>query len=191
MPSPMISLVIRLTTGIDRVNLAVGRAIRWLVPLICVVTVVHGISRRVFSLALNHVSESQWYMFAAIFMLGAGHTFLRDEHVRIDVLRNRFSDRVCDWIEIIGCLVCMVPICAYLVHYTAGMFWISMLQNEGPPDVVVGLPRWVLIAFMPSGFLLLGAQCLSEGLKALLRRSGHPPPIVIAPGLDLTKREPS
>lgn len=184
----MIERAVGLVARIDRVNLAVGRAIRWLVPIICIVTVVHGISRRLFSLALNHISESQWYMFAAIFMIGAGHTYLRDEHVRIDVLRNRFSDRTRDWVEMAGCFICLVPICTYLVYYTAGMFWISLLQNEGPPDVVVGLPRWVLIAFMPLGFVLLGAQCVSEGLKAALRRAGHTPPRAIAPGLDLAPR---
>ncbi len=174
--------------AIDRLNLRVGEAVRWLVPVICVVTVVHGLSRRLFSLASNHVSEAQWYMFAAIFMIGAGYTLLRDEHVRIDIVSQHADPRLRHAIEAAIHLVFIVPICAYLVWFTAGMFWISLLQNEGPPDVVIGLPRWLLIAFMPTGFALLGLQGLSQAVKALLQLSGHRPAIVAPAGLALDRK---
>lgn len=179
--------LIRLCASIDRINHAAGNAIRWLVPVICIVTVAHGLSRRLFSLAWNHVSEAQWYMFAAIFMIGAGYTLLKDEHVRIDVLSRHFSPGLRDSIEIAGHFGFVLPIAAYLVWFTAGMFWVSLLHNEGPPDVVVGLPRWVLIAFMPAGFLLLGLQSLAQGLKAALRLAGHQPEEIVAAGLDLAR----
>ncbi len=161
--------LLRLCDGIDRINRHVGEAVRWLVPVICVVTVAHGMSRRLFSLAWNHVSEAQWYMFAALFLLGSGYTLLRGEHVRIDVLSQHLPARAANWIEAIGHGLFVLPICLYLVWFTSGMFWISWLHNEGPPDVVVGLPRWVLIAFMPVGFMLLGLQSMAEAIRALLR----------------------
>ncbi len=179
--------LVRLCATIDRLNRRAGEAIRWLVPVICIVTVMHGLSRRLFSLAWNHVSEAQWYMFAAMFMIGAGYTLLRDEHVRIDVLSRHVPPGLRDGIELTGHLGFLLPISAYLVWFTAGMFWVSLLQNEGPPDVVVGLPRWVLIGFMPAGFLLLGLQSLSQGLKAGLRLAGHRPEAIVTAGLDLAR----
>jgi TRAP-type mannitol/chloroaromatic compound transport system permease small subunit len=177
--------LIRACAIIDRINLRVGAGVRWLVPVICIVTVMHGLSRRLFSLASNHVSEAQWYMFAAIFMLGAGYTLLRDEHVRIDIVSQSMPRRARLLIEAGPHLILVLPICLWLVWFTSGMCWASILLNEGPPDVVIGLPRWLLIAFMPGGFLLLGLQALSEGLKALLRLAGHEPVLVVAPGLGL------
>lgn len=174
---------------IDHINMKVGQAVRWLVPVICVVTVAHGLSRRLFSIASNHVSEAQWYMFAAIFMIGAGYTLLRDEHVRIDVLSQSLSPRQRDLIEMTLHFGLLVPILAYLIWFTSGMFWLSLLHNEGPPDVVVGLPRWVLIAFMPVGFSLLALQCLSQATKALLRVLGHRPEERVETGLGLARPE--
>jgi TRAP-type mannitol/chloroaromatic compound transport system permease small subunit len=181
--------LLRFCASIDRFNVVVGQGVRWLVPVICIVTVAHGLSRRLFSIASNHVSEAQWYMFAAIFMIGAGYTLLRDEHVRIDIVSQYVSVRIRRWIEAVLHGIFIVPICAYLVWFTSGMFWISFLQNEGPPDVVIGLRRWVLIAFMPIGFTLLGLQSLSQGLKAILANIGIEPVSVIAEGLDLSSKE--
>jgi TRAP-type mannitol/chloroaromatic compound transport system permease small subunit len=165
--------LLRFCASIDRFNVVVGQGVRWLVPVICIVTVAHGLSRRLFSIASNHVSEAQWYMFAAIFMIGAGYTLLRDEHVRIDIVSQYVSVRIRRWIEAVLHGIFIVPICAYLVWFTSGMFWISFLQNEGPPD----------------GFTLLGLQSLSQGLKAILANIGIEPVSVIAEGLDLSSKE--
>lgn len=169
----MIEFIRSFILAIDRLNLKVGQKVRWLVLVIPFVVVLHGTSRRLFSLASNHVSEAQWYMFSAIFMIGAGYTLLRDEHVRIDLFSQRFPDKLRHGIEAAFHLLLLCPICVYLIVKTGAMFWFSMLVNEGPPDVVVGLPRWILISFMPIGFTLLGLQCLSEGLKRLLAIAGH------------------
>lgn len=152
---------------VDRINGAVGRSVRWLVLAIPIVTVTHGISRKVFALGSNHVNETQWYMLAAIFMLCAGYTLLRDEHVRIDFLSQFMPERARLGIDIALHLGFLVPICAYLSIVTVPFFWESFLQNEGPSDVVIGLPRWILKSFLPIGFALLGLQCLSEALKRI------------------------
>jgi TRAP-type mannitol/chloroaromatic compound transport system permease small subunit len=102
-------------------------------------------------------------------------------------LSKGFPDALRDWIEVLAHCLLIVPICSYLVWFTSGMFWISMLQNEGPPDVVVGLPRWVLIAFMPIGFTLLGLQAVSEAAKGLLRINGIEPRRIATYGLDLSQ----
>ena len=40
----------------------------------------------------NAFLEGQWYLFSAVFLLGAGYTLYKDKHVRVDVLYSRLSN---------------------------------------------------------------------------------------------------
>jgi hypothetical protein len=77
--------------GIDRLNGGVGRAVKWLVLLATLVSAGNALMRYGFDLSSNAWLELQWYLFALIFLLGAGYTHQHNGHVRIDVLYGRFS----------------------------------------------------------------------------------------------------
>ena len=51
-------------------------------------------------------------LFAAVFLLAAGYTLLKNEHVRIDILSSRRSPRAQAWIDVIGGLLFLLPLCA-------------------------------------------------------------------------------
>jgi TRAP-type mannitol/chloroaromatic compound transport system permease small subunit len=42
--------------------------------------------RKMFDMSSNAWLEVQWYLFGAVFMLAAGYTLRKNEHVRIDVV---------------------------------------------------------------------------------------------------------
>ncbi|MBP0651199.1 TRAP transporter small permease subunit, partial [Mycobacterium tuberculosis] len=59
---------------------------KWLVLASILISAVNAIMRKLFSLSSNAYLEAQWYLFSAVFLLGAGYTLLRGEHVKIDVV---------------------------------------------------------------------------------------------------------
>ncbi len=68
-------------------NNQVGKFIRWLVLASVLISAGNAIIRKAFNVSSNAFLEIQWYLFAAVFMLGAGYAFLRNVHVRIDFIR--------------------------------------------------------------------------------------------------------
>ena len=60
----------------------------WLVLVTVLISAGNAIVRKTFNISSNAWLEVQWYLFAAIFLLGAGYTLLRNEHVRIDVISH-------------------------------------------------------------------------------------------------------
>lgn len=80
-----------LTRLIDALNERVGQLVYWLLLAATLISCVNAVVRKAFSVSSNAYLEAQWYLFAAVFMLGAGYTLLHDKHVRIDVLASRVA----------------------------------------------------------------------------------------------------
>jgi TRAP-type mannitol/chloroaromatic compound transport system permease small subunit len=153
-----------LSRVIDKLSNLVGSIIIWLVLATVLVSAVNAIVRKVFSVGSNAYLEMQWYLFAAVFMLGAGYAFLHNIHVRIDFLSTRLTARARNWIDIVGIVVFLVPLCVLMIWLSWPLFtnaWVSgeMSQNAG------GLIRWPVYLLMPAGMALLLAQALSELIK--------------------------
>jgi len=172
-----------LSRVIDKLSNLVGSTIIWLVLATVLVSAVNAIVRKVFSIGSNAYLEMQWYLFAAVFMLGAGYAFLHNVHVRIDFLSARLTARARNWIDIVGIVVFLVPLCVLMIWLSWPLFtnaWVSgeMSQNAG------GLIRWPVYLLMPAGMALLLAQALSELIKrfAYLRGLIPDPLAHAAPG---------
>ena len=63
--------LLRLSQGIDWVNDRLGVAASWMVLGACLISAANAMSRYAFDLSSNAYLEIQWYLFAAIVMLGA------------------------------------------------------------------------------------------------------------------------
>src|SRR5687767_3445233 len=88
--------------AVDGLNTFVGRYVIWLILASTVISGVNAVVRKVFNISSNAYLEVQWYLFAASFLLAAGYTLLQQEHVKIDVIYNKFSKRKQIWIDILG-----------------------------------------------------------------------------------------
>src|SRR3546814_14919248 len=78
---------------IDAINRRVGRAVTWLILIVVLVSAGNAVVRKVFNVSSNAWLELQWYLFGAIFLLSAGYTLLKNEHVRVDVIAQRSEER--------------------------------------------------------------------------------------------------
>jgi TRAP-type mannitol/chloroaromatic compound transport system permease small subunit len=158
--------LLTLARAIDVLNRTVGRAAAWLVLCAVLVSAGNASARYALSMSSNAWLELQWYLFSAIFLLGAGYTLLEGKHVRIDVLTARFSPRTRAWIDIFGTLFFLMPMACIILYFSWPMFVESYSGHEISSDAG-GLVRWYVKALIPAGFGLLVLQGVSELIKRI------------------------
>ena len=159
---------------VDAVNDRIGKSLFWLVLLAVLISAGNAIVRKAFNTSSNALLEIQWYLFAAVFMLGAGYAFLKNAHVRIDFLSGRLSAKARNWIDIVGIIVFLWPLCLLFIKLSWPLFanaWESgeMSQNAG------GLIRWPVYLLIPAGMALLFLQSVSELIKRFAFLKGVAP----------------
>ncbi|MDY0072067.1 MAG: TRAP transporter small permease subunit [Thauera sp.] len=168
------SFLLQFSRFVDALNIRIGRSVMWLVLLAVVISAGNAIVRKVFNTSSNALLEIQWYLFAAIFMLAAGYTFLRNEHVRIDILSSRLSPRTQNLIDIIGILLFLLPVCALILWLSWPIVLNSIYSGEMSQNYG-GLIRWPVKLLLPVGLGLLILQACSELIKRIAFLSGHGP----------------
>jgi TRAP-type mannitol/chloroaromatic compound transport system permease small subunit len=151
---------------IDRLSEWVGRWVAWLVLAAVLISAANAITRKAFNYSSNAFLEIQWYLFAAVFMLAAGYTLLRQEHVKIDVVSARLSKRAQIWIDIIGLCFFLLPF-VYMIIKLAMPLVINAIETGEVSSNAGGLIRWPVFALLPLGMLLLGIQAISELIKRI------------------------
>ncbi|MFP5467926.1 MAG: TRAP transporter small permease subunit [Gammaproteobacteria bacterium] len=166
--------LLKISRFIDGINDLIGRLAMWLILAATLISAGNAIIRKVFGTSSNAWLEVQWYLFAAVFMLGGGYAFLRNAHVRIDFVSTKFSQRTRNWIDVIGIIVFLVPLCIMMITEGWPVFeraWTSgeMSANAG------GLIRWPVYLLIPAGFVILMAQGCSELIKRLAFLTGAGP----------------
>jgi TRAP-type mannitol/chloroaromatic compound transport system permease small subunit len=158
--------LLRISRAIDAVNGVVGRAVYWLVLVAVLVSAGNAVMRYAFSVSSNAWLEIQWYLFGAIFLLGAGYTLKANGHVRIDLVVSRLSRRAQAWVDIFGGVFFLLPMVVIILWFAWPMFLQSFLSGEMSSDAG-GLVRWPAKALIPAGFALLALQALSELVKRI------------------------
>ena len=163
-----------LAGAIDGLNERVGRGVMWLVLAAVLISAGNAVIRKAFDRSSNAWLEIQWVLFAAVFLLAAGYTLLRQEHVKVDVLLGRFSRRTQARVECLGLLFFLFPFVTIVIDLSLPLLlraWVSgeVSSNAG------WLPRWPAYALLPAGFTLLGLQGVSELIKRLAFLAGQGP----------------
>ncbi|MGC4024011.1 MAG: TRAP transporter small permease subunit [Mesorhizobium sp.] len=115
----------------------------------------------------NAFLEGQWYLFAAMVMLGGAWTLKVNEHVRVDLFYGWVSERTRTWIDLLGGIFFLLPICILMIWFTWPWFYDSWITNEGSSNAG-GLPRWPVKLMLPVGFALVGLQGIAEIIKCIL-----------------------
>jgi TRAP-type mannitol/chloroaromatic compound transport system permease small subunit len=164
--------LLRLSRLIDALSERLGRLVMWLVLAAVLISAGNALVRKLFNVSSNAYLEIQWYLFAAVFMLGVGHVMLRNGHVRIDVVSTRLSARANAVIDMLGIALFIVPLAVIMIDLSWPLFmraWVSgeTSQNAG------GLIRWPVLLLIPAGFGVLLLQSLSELIKRAAFLSGH------------------
>ena len=158
--------LLQLSRAIDRLNEFVGRCVSWLVLAAVLVSAINAVVRKAFNFSSNGFLEIQWYLFAAVFLLAAGYTMLRQEHVKIDVVLSRFAKRTQIKIEMFGIVVFLMPFVITVIVLVWPLVTKAFISGEMSSNAG-GLIRWPVFALVPLGFGLLGLQGVSEFIKRI------------------------
>jgi TRAP-type mannitol/chloroaromatic compound transport system permease small subunit len=156
--------LLRIAFAIDRMNARIGKLAAWLGLAAVVVCTGNAVARYALNIGSNAWLELQWYLNAAVFLLVAGYTLKRNEHVRIDVVNGRLSPRAQAWIDIAGGLFMLLPTVVIIGWYSWPSLVNSFEISEYSSDPG-GLIRWPVRLLIPVAFALLGLQGVSEIIK--------------------------
>jgi TRAP-type mannitol/chloroaromatic compound transport system permease small subunit len=163
--------LLALARRIDALNTRVGQTAAWLILVAVLVSSINALIRYTLSIGSNAWLELQWYLFAAVFLLCSPWTLKANEHIRIDVVTGRFSPRVHAWIDIIGGILFLLPMCTVILW--AGIPFATEAISSGEMSTNAGgLIVWPAKILIPLGFILLMAQGVSELIKRIAFLNG-------------------
>lgn len=175
--TPLLSL----SRLIDGMSNLIGRAMMWFLLATTLISASNAIIRKIFNISSNAFLEIQWYLFAAVFMLGSGYAFLKNAHVRIDFISSKFSARGRNIVDVVGIIAFVFPLCYLMIKLSWPVFenaWVSgeMSSNAG------GLVRWPVYGVIPLGFAILAVQAVSELIKRVAFLTGDGPDVLAHDG---------
>lgn len=166
--------LLRVAYWIDQLNERVGQLTKWLVLVCVLISTANALVRKVFDMSSNGFLEIQWYLFSAVFLLGAGYTLKHNEHIRIDILLGRLSPRKQAVVDILGGLLFLLPMAGLILYFSWPIFTQMLASGEHSSDSG-GLIRWPVWALLPLGFSLLILQAIAEIIKRLAFLQGRIP----------------
>ena len=158
--------LLHLSRAVDGLNAFVGRWVIWLILASTIISAINALVRKFLNTSSNAYLEVQWYLFAAAFLLAAAYTLLHNEHVKIDVISSRLSKRGQIWIDVVGFIFFLTPVCAAMLWFGTPFFLQGLRSGEMSSNAG-GLIRWPVYLMIPIGFSLLLLQGWSELIKRI------------------------
>lgn len=166
--------LLALSRAIDAFTERVGRLVYWLILIVVLISAANATVRKAFNYSSNAYLEIQWYLFSAVFLLGAGYTLLRNEHVRIDIINARLSPRAQNIIDVIGIVFFLFPM-AWIIMTLGWPLFLDSYQRGEVSTNAGGLIIWPARIMVPIGFALLIVQGVSELIKRIAFLAGRIP----------------
>ena len=155
---------IRISRAIDWLNDRLGVAANWMVLVACLISAGNAMMRYAFDMSSNAWLEIQWYLCAAMVMLGASYTLRMNEHVRVDIVYTHLSERGKEWLDLVGTAVFLVP-SMFVIAWESLPFFLTSWHVQEVSGNAGGLLRWPVKVMVPIGFTLVGLQGISEIIK--------------------------
>lgn len=165
-------LLVKISDGIDAALGRIARVAAWAGVALILVTVFDVVTRRFLVLGSTKLQELEWHLHVVLFVFLLGYAYLKDSHVRIDLVRERLSDRTQWWIELAGCLFFLIPYCVLVVWLGIDFAYRSFAIDEVSASATGLSHRWIIKACLPLGFLLLGLSGLTVALRKLAELFG-------------------
>ena len=122
----------------------------------------------------TRVQELEWHLHAMLFLMCLGFGYIRDAHVRIELVRDTLRPRTRVWIELLGALLFMVPYCYVVMKYGIENAIRSFDMGESSA-ATTGLPnRFIIKGMLPFGFALIALAGMSVALRCIVFLFGPP-----------------
>ncbi len=174
--------LLSISDGLSAITDFVGRMAAWLFVPMALVILYDVLQRKLLNiypefqqtllyqfLPSTKAQELEWHLHGFLFMLCLGFAYIRNGHVRVEVVRERLSERTRAWIELFGCLIFVLPYTILVVDLSlVELAWKSFLINEGS-SATTGLPmRWIIKSSVVIGFGFLTVAAISIMLRHIV-----------------------
>nr|WP_096281656.1 TRAP transporter small permease subunit [Marinobacter sp. LV10R510-11A] len=144
---------------------AVGRLASWLWIGVLIVILINVFSRYALSQGSIALEELSWHLFGAATMLTLGYAVVRDDHVRVDVLKEKFTPKSQAIIEILGIVLLALPIIALMVSALVPYAWTAWVYDEHS-QAPSGLPhRFIFKSILPLGLVFVMIALVSRASR--------------------------
>ena len=148
---------------IDTINEFVGALIAWMTLVMVIVTFAVVVLRYGFDLGWIAMQESVTYLHAFVFMAGIAYTLKHDGHVRVDIFYARMSASTQAWINLLGTLGMLLPVCVFILWVSWDYVVSSWRVLEGSREAG-GLP---LVYLLKSLIVILVALLTLQGISVV------------------------
>lgn len=162
----------RLVSAIDTFTEWTGTVIAWLAAAMALLTTMVVIMRYGFNTGSIAGQEAVTYLHATLFMLGAAYALKTDAHVRVDIFYRGFKPATRAWINALGGIVFLLPLCVLIVMISGDYVRQAWRIREISADSG-GIPAvFLLKSLIPAMAVTLFLQGVAEVLRnlALLQR---------------------
>jgi TRAP-type mannitol/chloroaromatic compound transport system permease small subunit len=149
---------------IDSINFHIGKWLSWLILAAVTISAVNAIIRKLFDASSNAWLEMQWLLFGVVFLMCSPWTLMSNEHIRIDIVNSMFSKWLRNWIDVIGHIFFLMPLCIIIIYTSWPSFTRSYAIGEQSMNAG-GLPQWPAKGLIVIGFFMLLIQAFSELIK--------------------------
>jgi len=159
-------LIVSISQFLEKIVTFFGKMGSWLaIPLIFII-IFDIITRRFFILGSTKLQEMEWHLHTALFLLVIGYAYLKDSHVRIEIVREKYSMLIKSIFETLGILLFLIPYTTLVIYYGIDFVTRSFNLNE-VSSALTGLShRWIIKFFIPFGMFLL----LLAGFSILIKK---------------------
>ena len=203
-PITMSGFLATLVKLIDGLNDHIGRGVAWLMLGMVLMTFFVVVLRYAILANMDPWLEAEWFanslggpliwlrenyvklqesyvwMHGITFMVGAGYTLLHDGHVRVDIFYRGASPKFQAKVNLIGCLVLLLPVLCVIGYYAYPYVADSWAKQEASREAG-GLPGLFLLKSMLLVFVALTTlQAISMMARSILVLTNHPefvPPV--------------
>ncbi len=141
---------------INFINKLIGETVSWLTLFMVLITFLVVVLRYGFNIGFIWMQESVRFMYAAVFLLCAGYTLLKNKHVRVDVLYLNLSERSKAIVDLLGSVFLLLPVCFVIFYYSWSYVINSWQQMEGSIE-----ERGLHLVFIMKTFIWLFAILVS------------------------------
>ena len=164
----MLKILLKLSEFLKNIVSSFGKFGSWLaIPLISII-IFDIITRRFFVLGSTKLQEMEWHLHTSLFLLVLGYAYLKDAHVRIEIVREKYSVRVKVVLETLGIMIFLIPYTLLVIYFGIDFVKRSFSLNE-VSSALTGLShRWIIKSFIPIGMILLFLAGVSLLLKNLI-----------------------
>jgi TRAP-type mannitol/chloroaromatic compound transport system permease small subunit len=154
--------------AVEKIAFAAGALFFALTFVICFDVLTRKLGYQLPGFGSTRLQELEWHLHAAIFSFWLGFAYIRNAHVRIDVVTSHLRPRIHGWLELLGCVLFALPFCLIALYFGVDYTLASWRFGEAS-ESISGLPyRFIPKGIIALGILLLLAAVVSVALRVIV-----------------------